>query len=295
MVQIGFVGLGHMGGPMAANLVRAGHQVFGFDLAAPARQAAAAEGIVVVDRIRDAVADADVVITMLPAGRHVREVLLGPDGAVEHSRPGVLVIDSSTIDVDSARHVSAALQAKGIQFVDAPVSGGVAKARAGTLTFMVGGDDRGFAAAQPILNPLGANIVHLGPAGAGTAAKICNNMLFGANLVATAEAFVLAERLGLDPRRLFGILTISSGDNWAVRNFCPVPGVVEGSAADEGYAPRFAASLMSKDLGLALDAAQSSGIELPVSARAHEVFGELAGTDGDLDASAVIHTIRNRA
>ena len=295
MAQIGFIGLGHMGGPMAANLVRAGHRVVGFDLAAQAREDAAAQGISVAEKLRDVVADSDVLLTMLPAGRHVREVLLGPDGVVQHSRRGSLVIDSSTIDITSTRAISAAVQAQGRRFVDAPVSGGIGKARAGTLTFMVGGDENGFAAAQPILEPMGDNIVHVGPAGAGTAAKICNNMLFGANLVATAEVFVLAEHLGLDAQRLFGILTTSSGDNWAVRNFCPVPGVVEGSAADEGYAPRFAASLMSKDLGLAVDAAHDSGIELPVLARASAVFAEHAASEGQLDASAVIHAVRDRA
>ncbi|MCX4530872.1 3-hydroxyisobutyrate dehydrogenase [Streptomyces sp. NBC_00841] len=294
MSTVGFIGLGNMGGPMAANLVTAGHDVRGYDLSPDALAAARQAGVTLAGSVADCVAGAQVVITMLPTGRHVRDVVVGPGGVVEHAAAGTLLIDSSTIDIQSSRAVHASLTACGLPAVDAPVSGGVAKAAAGTLTFMVGGEMDAVDLARPYLEAMGATIVHAGPAGTGQAAKICNNMLFGTTMTAVAESFVLAERLGLDAQRLFDIVTTSSGDSWALRNFCPWPGLVEGSAADNGYRANFAAALMSKDLRLALAAAEEAGVELPVSGRADELFRVLAATDGHLDASAVIHPIRGR-
>lgn len=294
MTTIGFIGLGNMGGPMAANLVAAGHEVRGYDLSPDAVAAAREAKVTVVGSVADAVTGAQVVVTMLPTGWHVQDVVLGHDGALAHVADGTLVIDSSTIDIQSARAVHAALTERGLPVVDAPVSGGVAKARAGTLTFMVGGTADAFTLARPYLEVMGANIVHTGGAGAGQAAKICNNMLFGTTLTAVAEAFVLAERLGLDARSLYDIVSTSSGDSWALRNFCPWPGLVEGSAADNDYRANFAAALMSKDLRLALTAAEESGVDLPVSGRADAVFTALAATEGHLDASAVVREIRGR-
>ncbi|MFE1441473.1 3-hydroxyisobutyrate dehydrogenase [Streptomyces sp. NPDC058739] len=294
MATVGFIGLGNMGGPMAANLVAAGHQVRGHDLSPEAVAAAREAGVTIAGSVAETVARAEVVITMLPTGRHVRDVVLGDDGVLTHAAGGTLVIDSSTIDIPNTRAVHAALTERGLPVLDAPVSGGVAKARAGTLTFMAGGTDEAFALARPCLEAMGANIVHTGSAGAGQAAKICNNMLFGTTMTAVAEAFVLAERLGLDARSLYDIVSTSSGDSWALRNFCPWPGLVEGSAADNGYRANFAAALMSKDLRLALTAAEESGVELPVSGRADAVFAALATAEGHLDASAVIREIRGR-
>ncbi|QKZ17599.1 3-hydroxyisobutyrate dehydrogenase [Streptomyces chartreusis] len=294
MTTLGFIGLGNMGGPMAANLVAAGHDVYGFDLSADAVVAAREAGVAIAHSVADAVAKAEVVVTMLPTGRHVQNVVLGDDSVLAHVADGTLVIDSSTIDIQSARAVHAALTDRGLPVVDAPVSGGVAKAKAGTLTFMVGGTPDAFAQARPYLEAMGANIVHTGAAGAGQAAKICNNMLFGTTMTAVAEAFVLAERLGLDARSLYDIVSTSSGDSWALRNFCPWPGLVEGSAADNDYRANFAAALMSKDLRLALTAAEEAGVDLPVSGRADAVFAALAQAEGHLDASAVIREIRGR-
>ncbi|WAZ26350.1 3-hydroxyisobutyrate dehydrogenase [Streptomyces cinnabarinus] len=294
MTTIGFIGLGNMGGPMAANLVAAGHEVHGYDLSPEAVTAAREAGVTIAVSVAEAVAKAEVVVTMLPTGRHVRDVVLGEEGVLAQAGAGTLVIDSSTIDIHSARAVHAALTDRGLPVVDAPVSGGVAKARAGTLTFMVGGAPYAFELARPYLEAMGANIVHTGAAGAGQAAKICNNMLFGTTMTAVAEAFVLAERLGLDAHSLYDIVSTSSGDSWALRNFCPWPGLVEGSAADNGYRANFAAALMSKDLRLALGAAAEAGVDLPVSSGADTVFAALAATEGHLDASAVIREIRGR-
>ncbi|KFG71881.1 3-hydroxyisobutyrate dehydrogenase [Streptomyces mutabilis] len=294
MTTVGFIGLGNMGGPMAANLVAAGHEVLGYDLSETAVAAADEAGVRVLGSVAELAAAAQVVITMLPAGQHVQEVVLGDEGVLKHAVDGTLVIDSSTIDIQSARVVHAALAERGLPVVDAPVSGGVTKARAGTLTFMVGGTQDAVELARPYLEVMGANIIHAGSASAGQAAKICNNMLLGATMTAVAEAFVLGERLGLEARSLFDIVSTSSGDSWALHNFCPWPGLVEGSAADNGYRANFAAALMSKDLRLALTAADQVGATLPLSSVANEVFAELASVEGHLDASAVIRQIRGR-
>ncbi|MDQ1012135.1 3-hydroxyisobutyrate dehydrogenase [Streptomyces sp. V4I23] len=294
MTTVGFIGLGNMGGPMAANLVAAGHDVLGFDLSQTAVATAREAGVRITGSVTELAGAARVVITMLPTGRHVQDVVLGDDGVLKHAVDGTVVIDSSTIDIQSARAVHAAVTERGLPVVDAPVSGGVAKARAGTLTFMVGGTQEAVGLARPYLNVMGGNIIHAGAAGAGQAAKICNNMLFGATMTAVAEAFVLGERLGLDARSLFDIVSTSSGDSWALHNFCPWPGLVEGSAADNGYQANFAATLMSKDLRLALSAADEVGVTLPVSSSANKVFAQLASVDGHLDASAVIRQIRGR-
>lgn len=295
MTTIAFIGLGNMGGHMARNLVAAGHEVLGHDLSEAACATATENGIRVVGTVKELVVDADVVITMLPTGAHVRDVLVGEDGVGEHARPGTLLVDSSTIDIPTTQDLHQQLSERGFSFVDAPVSGGVGKAAAGTLTFMVGGHREAFDLAEPFLLAMGDTIVHAGGSAAGQAAKICNNMLFGAAITAVSEAFILGEKLGLDPRTLFDVLGSSSGDTWAMRNFCPVPGLVPNSAADEDYAPRFAAALMSKDLKLALGAAEHVGVDLPVSTRANEVFAEYADTHGDRDTSGVIRHLRSRA
>lgn len=294
MTTIGFIGLGNMGVPMAANLVGRGHEVLGFDLSQAALESAVDAGVRAVGTVKELVVDAQVVITMLPTGAHVRDVVLGPDGVAEHAADGALLIDSSTIDIQTTHALHEALAGKGLPFVDAPVSGGVAKAIAGTLTFMVGGTQENFATAEPFLLAMGANILHAGARGAGQAAKICNNMLFGATISAVSEAFILGENLGLEPQKLFDVVSTSSGDSWAMHNFCPVPGLVQGSAADEEYTARFAAALMSKDLKLALGAAEHVGLDLPVCGRANEVFADFAAVEGHLDASGVIRHIRGR-
>lgn len=291
MSTIGFVGLGTMGRPMAANLVKAGHDVRGFDVVAVARSQAAKAGITVVGSASEAAKDADVLLTMLPKGEHVRSVLLGEAGPLTQLKRGAVVIDSSSIDMSTSREVHRAGEELGLQVLDAPVSGGLAGAVAGTLTFMVGGSDDALTSAKAVLEAMGSRIFHVGGAGAGQAAKACNQMVFGTSLVALAEAFVLAERLGLEAKSLFDVLSTSSGDCWALHNYCPLPGLVEGSAADNDYAPKFAAALLAKDLGLAATAADSVGVELVVGRGARQQLDVLVGVDGGLDASAVVKVV----
>ncbi|MCB5203611.1 3-hydroxyisobutyrate dehydrogenase [Neorhizobium sp. T786] len=289
--SIAFIGLGNMGGPMAANLVKAGYDVKGFDLSTESREAAIAAGVSVTSSAVDAVRDADVVVTMLPAGKHVLSVWTELTGAV---KPATLLIDCSTIDVESARQAHALAKAAGCLSLDAPVSGGTVGAAAGTLTFMVGGADEAFARGEPILQTMGKRIVHCGDAGSGQAAKICNNMILGITMAGVCEAFVLAEKLGLSHQALFDVASTSSGQCWSINTYCPVPGPVPTSPANNGYKPGFAAALMLKDLMLSQEAAKASGATTEMGAHAADLytrFNEL-GHGGD-DFSGLINFLRD--
>jgi 3-hydroxyisobutyrate dehydrogenase len=290
MSRIAFLGLGNMGGPMAANLVKAGHSVAGFDLVDAAKTAAAGVGVAIAGSASEAVADADVVITMLPAGRHV---LAAHADFLPAASKGTLVIDCSTIDVESAKRAHEAGAATGMLTLDAPVSGGVGGASAGTLTFMCGGSPEAFASAKPILEAMGKRIVHCGGAGAGQAAKICNNMILGATMIATCEAFALAEKLGLSAQALFDVASTSSGQSWSLTSYCPVPGPVPGSPANRDYRPGFAASLMLKDLRLAQEAAAGAGAATPLGAEAAQLYAMfVAAGHGGEDFSGMINFLR---
>jgi 3-hydroxyisobutyrate dehydrogenase len=293
MARIAFIGLGNMGGPMAGNLVKAGHAVVGFDLAAPSCEAAAAEGVQIAGSAREAVESAEIVLTMLPAGKHVLGVWADILPAIE---PGTLIVDCSTIDVDSARRAHGLAAERGVLSVDAPVSGGTVGARGATLTFMAGGSAEAFARAEPVLAQMGRRVVHCGEAGAGQAAKICNNMILGITMIGISEAFVLAEKLGLSHQALFDVASTSSGSCWALTTHCPVPGPVPTSAANNGYQPGFATALMLKDLRLAQQAALASGAATPLGAEAAQIYGlfEAAGHAGQ-DYSAVINFLRGAA
>lgn len=290
MSKIAFIGLGNMGGPMAANLVKAGHQVVGFDLVGSLRDAAAAAGVTIAPHARDAVHEADVVVTMLPAGQHVIAVWTE---MVPAARKGALFVDSSTIDVDSARRAHALATEAGFMSIDAPVSGGTGGAKAATLTFMCGGADDAFAQVRPYLEGMGKRVVHCGGAGAGQAAKICNNMILGGTMIATAEAFVLGEKLGLSHQALFDVASTSSAQSWSLTTYCPAPGPVPTSPANSGYKPGFAAALMLKDLRLAQEAAQRVGASTPIGAQAAQVYGLFNGLghEGE-DFSGIINFLR---
>ena len=290
MTPIAFIGLGNMGGPMAANLVKAGHRVVGFDLVQASADAARAEGVAVAASGREAVAEAEAVVTMLPAGKHVVSVWADILPAM---RSGGLLVDCSTIDVESARKAHAMAAERGVASLDAPVSGGTVGAKAATLTFMAGGSDEAFARAEPILAQMGRRVVHCGEAGAGQAAKICNNMILGITMIGISEAFVLAEKLGLSHQALFDVASTSSGSCWALTTHCPVPGPVPTSAANNGYKPGFATDLMLKDLRLAQEAALASGASTPLGAEAAQIYGlfQSAGRGGD-DYSGIINLLR---
>jgi 3-hydroxyisobutyrate dehydrogenase len=290
MSKIAFIGLGNMGEPMAANLVKAGHAVAGFDLIDARRAAASVMGVPIAQSGREAVGGADVVVTMLPAGKHVLEAWAD---FLPSAPKGALVIDCSTIDVDSAKRAHEAGAAAGALTLDAPVSGGVVGANAGTLTFMCGGSNEAFLKAKPILENMGKRIVHCGGAGAGQAAKICNNMILGATMIVTCEAFALAEKLGLSAQALFEVASTSSGQSWSLTSYCPVPGPVPASPANRAYRPGFAASLMLKDLRLAQEAAGSVGALTPLGAEAAQLYALYvgAGNGGD-DFSGVINFLR---
>jgi 3-hydroxyisobutyrate dehydrogenase len=293
MARIGFIGLGNMGLPMAQNLLKAGHQVEGVDVTAAATDRLKAAGGAVAETAKIAAARADVVITMLPAGQHVREVYLGPGGIIANANEGTLLIDSSTIDVESARVVAAAAEARGLMMLDAPVSGGVGGATAGTLTFMVGGAERAFERALSILQVMGKTIVHAGGAGNGQAAKICNNMILGVSMIAVSEAFVLAEKLGLDKQKLFDIASRSSGSCWSMTNYCPVPGPVPASPANRDYQAGFTAAMMLKDLRLAQEAAKSAGARTPMGAEAAALYGQYADSgEAARDFSGIVQFLR---
>ncbi|GJD53201.1 putative 3-hydroxyisobutyrate dehydrogenase [Methylobacterium crusticola] len=290
MTQIAFLGLGNMGGPMAANLVGAGHAVAGFDLVREALEAARAGGVGVAASAEAAVEGAEVVVTMLPAGRHVLSVY---DAVLPRVAAGALLIDCSTIDVASARAAHARAAGAGLASLDAPVSGGVGGATAATLTFMAGGAPEAFARAEPILSAMGRKVVHCGEAGAGQAAKICNNMILGISMVGVAEAFVLAEKLGLSHQALFDVASTSSGQCWSLTTYCPVPGPVPTSPANSDYRPGFAAALMLKDLRLSQEAAGAAGAATPLGAHAEALYAafEAAG-HGGTDFSGIIRHLR---
>lgn len=289
--KIGFIGLGNMGLPMAANLLGAGYRVVGFDVVPAARDAAAKVGIKVVSAASDAVTDAEIVITMLPNGQLVLNVY---DEILKTAGPGTMFIDSSTIDVARARAAHQAAASAGMASLDAPVSGGVGGAAAGTLTFMVGGKDIVFTNARPILEVMGRKIVHCGAAGAGQAAKICNNMILGISMIAVGEAFVLAEKLGLSHQALYDVAATASGQCWSLTTYCPVPGPVPTSPANNDYKPGFAAALMLKDLLLSQEAAASAGVETALGKHAAEIYQSfVAAGAGGVDFSGIINAIRN--
>jgi 3-hydroxyisobutyrate dehydrogenase len=293
MAAIGFIGLGNMGAPMAANLVKAGDRVTGFDLAPRAVETLAAKGGRAAASVAAAAAAGEIVITMLPAGPQVRSVYLDEDGVLAHARKDALLIDCSTIDVETARVVAAAAAKAGFDMLDAPVSGGVGGAEAATLTFMVGGEAEVFARAQPILAAMGRTIVHAGPAGNGQSAKICNNMILGVSMIAVCEAFSLAERLGLPAQTLYDIAAKSSGQCWALTSYCPVPGPVSSSPANRDYAAGFTAAMMLKDLRLAQQAAGMTATPTPLGAAAANLYQLFVdeGADG-LDFSGIYRLIR---
>jgi len=296
MARIGFIGLGNMGLPMAQNLIKAGHQVEGVDVVQAATDKLKAAGGAVVETAKIAAARADVVITMLPAGQHVREVYLGPGGIIENANPGTLLIDCSTIDVETARDVATVAEAKGLLMLDAPVSGGVGGATAGTLTFMVGGSERAYLRAESILQQMGKTIVHAGGSGNGQAAKICNNMILGISMIAVCEGFVLAEKLGLDRQKLFDIASKSSGQTWAMTNYCPVPGPVPTSPANRDYQAGFTAAMMLKDLALAQEAANAARAATPLGAEAAALFRLYVGQgQAAKDFSGIFNFIRGSA
>lgn len=290
--KVAFIGLGNMGGPMAGNLVKAGFTVTGFDLSDAARDAAAARGITPVSDMAAAIAEAQIIITMLPNGALVKTVW---GQIAETVTAGTLVIDSSTIDVDSAVAAHEILAAKGCLTLDAPVSGGTGGAEAGSLTFMVGGRDEAFARGKDIFDPMAGRVVPCGGDGAGQAAKICNNMVLGISMIGVCEAFALGEKLGLKHQALFDVMSTSSGQCWSVNTYCPVPGPVPTSPANTGYKPGFAASLMLKDLRLAQEAALSRGAQTPLGAEAAQLYGlyEAMGNGGE-DFSGIINFLRGK-
>lgn len=291
MATIAFIGLGNMGGPMARNQLKAGHKVRVFDLSADAVKALTDAGAEAAGSPAEAAKGADAVITMLPAGKHVKEVYVN-GGVIDAVGNDTVLIDCSTIDVPSAREVIAAAEAKGISMVDAPVSGGVAASEGGTLTFMVGGSEKAFAAAKPYLDVMGKTIVHAGPAGNGQVAKVCNNMLLGISMIGTCEAFALGEKLGLDPKVLFDISSKASGQCWSMTSYCPAPGIVETAPSNRDYKPGFAAAMMLKDLRLAQEAAATAHANTPLGKAAAEFYEKFVEDgNGGVDFSGVIRTL----
>ncbi|MBQ0801764.1 MAG: 3-hydroxyisobutyrate dehydrogenase [Sulfitobacter litoralis] len=287
-MKIGFIGLGNMGAPMATNLAKAGHDVAGFDVAGTT-----AEGVRVADSLEAAVAGMDAVITMLPNGSILRQVAAQ---AIPHMAQGTLYIDCSTVDVESAKNTAQAAEDKGIMAVDAPVSGGIGGASGGTLTFMAGGSEEAFANAKPLFDIMGQKAVHCGDAGAGQAAKICNNMILGVTMIATCEAFALADKLGLDRQKMFDVVSTSSGYSWSMNAYCPAPGVGPTSPADNGYTPGFAAELMLKDLGLSQQAAEMANADTPMGELARALYAQFVeNEDGSgKDFSAMLPRFETR-
>lgn len=290
--KVGFLGLGHMGGPMAANLVKAGYEVLAFDPVPAAQEQARLDGATVVDTATSAAAEADIVITMLPNGRIVLDVY---GDVLPVAKPGTLFIDCSTIDVADAKEAAKRAAAAGHRAVDAPVSGGVAGAAAGTLTFMVGGEADDFADALPLLDVMGGKVVHCGGAGVGQAAKICNNMLLGISMIGLSEAFVLGEKLGLSHEKFFDVVSTASGQSWALTSYCPVPGPVPTSPANNDYQPGFATALMNKDLGLAANALQANGVDGQIGLLAAEIYSRFNQDEAGKDFSAIVTDIRKRS
>lgn len=290
MTKIAFIGLGNMGGSMAVNLAKAGHSVIGFDLDASSCAAVSAKGVEIAPDALAGVGGAEVVITMLPAGKHVVAVW---SDVISAAKPGALFIDSSTIDVVSARELHALAASQNIHSLDAPVSGGVGGAQAATLTFMVGGAADAFARGKPFLEQMGKRVVHCGDAGSGQTAKICNNMILGISMIAVSEAFVLAEKLGLSHQALFDVTSTSSGQCWALNSYCPVPGPVPASPANNGYKPGFSAALMSKDLDLAQVTSRAAGVETTLGRNAAALYSQFnRDGGGSSDFSAIIELVR---
>ncbi|MGR3516933.1 MULTISPECIES: 3-hydroxyisobutyrate dehydrogenase [Sulfitobacter] len=287
-MKIGFIGLGNMGAPMATNLAKAGHDVAGFDVAGTT-----AEGVRLADSLEAAVAGMDAVITMLPNGSILRQVAAQ---AIPHMAQGTLFIDCSTVDVESAKNTAQAAEDAGIMSVDAPVSGGIGGASGGTLTFMAGGSTQAFAKAKPLFDIMGQKAVHCGDAGAGQAAKICNNMILGVTMIATCEAFALADKLGLDRQKMFDVVSTSSGYSWSMNAYCPAPGVGPTSPADNGYTPGFAAELMLKDLGLSQQAAEMADADTPMGELARALYAQFVeNEDGNgKDFSAMLPRFETR-
>lgn len=295
MARIGFIGLGNMGAPMLANLRKAGHRAVGYDLSDAARAVVAADGGEAADSIAAAVEGAEAVVTALPAARHVEAALTGDGGLLQSMAPGALVIDCSTIDPDSARRFAETASAKGFAYVDSPMSGGVGGAAAATLTFMVGAAGGDFERAKPALEAMGKNIFHAGDVGAGSAAKICNNMLLAISMIGVCEAFSLAAKLGLEAQKLYDISSTATGRCWSLNDYCPAPGPVPTAPSNRHYAPGFAAALMLKDLRLAMSAAQSAGAVTPLGAEATQIYAMMnASGGGDLDFSGVMKLLEGR-
>ncbi|WP_119303393.1 3-hydroxyisobutyrate dehydrogenase [Dongia deserti] len=295
MPSIGFIGVGHMGAPMARNLLKAGHPVTIFDPDVENAQAMVNAGAKQAASLVELASASDVVISMLPSGRELRVAYLDNDGVVAHAKAGALLIDCSTTDVDSARAVGDAAKKRSLPFLDSPVSGGVAGAEAGTLTFMTGGEDGAVQAARPILMAMGKNVVHTGSNGSGQAAKICNNLILGISMIGVCEAFVLAEQLGLSPEKLFAVSSTSSGQCWSLTSYCPVPGPVPAAPSNRDYQPGFAAKMMLKDLRLATDAAEKHNKAIELGGLAKQLYERFVQDgSGDLDFSAIIQAIRQR-
>jgi 3-hydroxyisobutyrate dehydrogenase len=292
MARVAFIGLGNMGGGMAANLAGKGHDVRAFDLSPDALDRAKQAGCLPVASAAEAVDGAEAIITMLPAGKHVAQVYA--EAVFGNAPPAAILIDCSTIDVTTARHVAADAQAKGLDAVDAPVSGGIAAANAGTLTFMVGGSAEAFSRAQPFLEDMGKAVIHAGASGAGQAVKMCNNLILGATMIATCEGFALAEKLGLDAQTFYDIASKATAQSWSMTSYCPVPGVGPESPADRDYQGGFAAALMLKDLRLAMDAAAEAGATVPMGTRSRDLYEAFADAGhGNLDFSAIIKTFQS--
>lgn len=295
MTQIAFIGLGHMGNPMARNLLKAEFSVKVFDISQAIVQSLASHGAIAAHSLAEAVQDADVIITMLQTGQQVSDVCLGPNGIFAHVKSNVLYIDSSSIEITTSRELHKLAESMGIAMLDAPVSGGVAGAEAGTLTFMVGGKEENFQRAQPILEKMGKKIVHAGDAGNGQAAKICNNLILGISMIGVCEAFTLGEKLGLDPKKFFEISSSASGQCWSMTSYAPVPGLVEKAPSNNDYKPGFAAKMMLKDLRLGQHAAESAGAAIPMGAEAAELYTLFVNQgNADVDFSGIIKMLAGK-
>ena len=291
--QVGFIGIGNMGKPMVLNLIHAGYRIKAFDVVESAMAAAVEEGAEAASSVKEAATGVDAMITMLPSGKHVRDVYLGEAGVIAAASKGTLLIDSSTIDVETARDVNEAAASAGVEMLDAPVSGGVAGAENAALTFMVGGNEAAFERAEPLLKTMGKTIIHAGGAGNGQAAKICNNMILGLSMIGVSEAFILAERLNLDPQKLFDIASKASGQCWALTTYCPVPGPVPTSPANRDYQAGFTAEMMLKDLRLSQEASQKVGVATPLGAAATAIYTLYANSGhAKTDFSGIINMIR---
>jgi len=292
MTKVSFIGLGNMGLPMAKNLVKAGHDITGFDLVEGQLTELVKSGGKVSENLNDTLKNSEVVITMLPSGKHVKSVYLGEEGIIKNSPAGLLLIDSSTIDVESAREVEEVANKSDLKMLDAPVSGGVTGAEAGTLTFMVGGDEGAFEKGKELLDIMGGNVIHAGQAGNGQVAKICNNMLLAISMIGTSEAFNLAERLGLDSQTFYDISSTASGQCWSMTSYCPVPGPVPTSPANNNYEPGFSSALMLKDLRLSQEASKITNVGTPLGAHSTKIYEKMEeGGYDNLDFSGVIKLI----